>query len=45
MICQTVIPSMNMNDPYWEDSATDLLKAILFIMLEDSDTDLMITVD
>ncbi len=45
MICQTFIPSINMKDTYWEDFARDLLKAILFIMLEDSDTCLMITED
>ncbi len=34
--CARVIPNKNSHDPYWEDSARDLLKAIIYGMLEDS---------
>ncbi len=37
-ICRAVIPSINQKDPFWEDSSRDLLKAILYGMLEDSVT-------
>ena len=36
-ICQAVVPGANEKDPYWEDSARDLLAALLYAMLEDSD--------
>lgn len=32
----TIIPTFNTRDPFWEDSARDLLRAILYGMLEDS---------
>ena len=35
-ICQTVVPNTNERDPFWDDSARDLLAAILYAMLEDS---------
>lgn len=35
-ISMSVCPTMNTRDPYWEDSARDLLTAILYGMLEDS---------
>lgn len=35
-LCASVIPTLNTRDPYWEDSARDLLQAILYGMLEDS---------
>lgn len=31
----TVIPNTNQKDPFWDDSARDLLKALLYGMLED----------
>lgn len=31
----SVIPAINTKDPFWDDSARDLLKAILYGMLED----------
>ncbi len=31
----SMIPTFNTRDPYWEDSARDLLRAILYGMLED----------
>lgn len=34
----TVVPGQNDRDPFWEDSARDLLRAILYGMLEDSAT-------
>lgn len=34
----TVIPSTNQKDPFWDDSARDLLKALLYGMLEDIET-------
>ena len=37
-LCQTVVPSINTKDPFWEDSARDLLKAVIYGMLEDSVT-------
>lgn len=33
------IPTEKSSDPYWEDSARELLKAFLWAMLEDSDPD------
>ncbi len=38
------IPTLNSRDPFWEDSARDLLQAILYGMLEDS-ADGLITED
>jgi type IV secretion system protein VirD4 len=35
-LCMAVIPNTNERDPYWDDSARDLLAAILHAMLEDS---------
>ena len=35
-IALTTIATEDKNDPYWEDSARELLKAILWAMLEDS---------
>jgi len=32
-----VIPNTNQKDPFWDDSARDLLKALLYGMLEDSE--------
>lgn len=32
-----VIPTINQKDPYWENSACELLKAFIWAMLEDSD--------
>ena len=40
-ISAMVIPTMNMRDPYWEDSARELLKAYLWAMLEDSRPELI----
>ena len=37
-LCLSIIPTQNDRDPFWEDSARDLLKALLFGMLEDSAT-------
>lgn len=34
-ICMSVIPTFNTRDPFWEDSARDLLCAIMYGMLED----------
>ena len=34
-LCTRLVPSINQKDPYWEDSARDLLKAIVYGMLED----------
>lgn len=36
-ISALIIPTQNTNDPYWEDSAREVLKAYLWAMLEDSD--------
>ncbi|MBQ9920713.1 MAG: type IV secretory system conjugative DNA transfer family protein, partial [Clostridia bacterium] len=33
-----IIPNTNKKDPFWDDSARDLLKALLYGMLEDIDT-------
>ncbi len=33
----TIVPTVNTREPYWEDSAREVLKAILVAMLEDSD--------
>lgn len=33
----SIIPTLNTKDPFWEDSARDLLKAVLYGMLEDSE--------
>lgn len=37
-LCATVIGNTNEKDPFWDDSARDLLKAVLYGMLEDSAT-------
>ena len=37
-VCRSVIPTMKSKDPFWEDSARALLKAILYGMLEDSES-------
>lgn len=37
-VASSIIPTMNTKDPFWEDSARDLLCAILYAMLEDSAT-------
>ncbi len=37
-LSSSIIPTMNTRDPFWEDSARDLLCAILYGMLEDSET-------
>lgn len=34
----SVIPTTNTKDPFWDDSSRDLLRAILYGMLEDSET-------
>ena len=36
-IAAMFLPTVSMKDPYWEDSARELLKAFLWAMLEDSD--------
>lgn len=36
-----VIPTIDVKDPYWEDSARELLKAYLWAMLEDSRPELI----
>ena len=36
-ISATILPTVSRKDPYWEDSARELLKAFLWAMLEDSD--------
>lgn len=33
-----IIPNTNPKDPFWDDSARDLLRALLYGMLEDSET-------
>ncbi len=38
-VAQMVCPTEDKRDPYWEDSARELLKAYLWGMLEDSDRD------
>ena len=38
-IAAMIIPTMNLRDPYWENSARELLKAFLWAMLEDSDSE------
>jgi type IV secretion system protein VirD4 len=45
VLAQTVITNTNQKDPYWDDSARDLFKAILYGMLEDSGPDGKITED
>lgn len=35
-LSSVVVPTNNTRDPFWEDSARDLLRAILYGMLEDS---------
>jgi len=40
-LSNSIIPTMNTRDPFWEDSARDLLRAILYGMLEDSATGLI----
>lgn len=37
-LAMSIIPTMNTKDPFWEDSARDLLMAIIYGMLEDSET-------
>lgn len=37
-LSNAVIPTLNSRDPFWEDSARDLLRALLYGMLEDSET-------
>ncbi len=34
-LCCRILPTVNQREPYWEDSARDLLKAIIYGMLED----------
>jgi len=34
----TIVPGLNKKDPFWDDSARDLLRAIFYGMLEDSET-------
>ncbi len=34
----SVVPNTNQKDPFWDDSARDLLRALLYGMLEDSET-------
>jgi len=34
----SIIPNTNQKDPFWDDSARDLLKALIYGMLEDSET-------
>lgn len=36
-LTMSIIPTLNTRDPYWENAARDLLAAIMFGMLEDSD--------
>ena len=36
-IAAMFLPTVSMKDPYWEDSARELLKGFLWAMLEDSD--------
>lgn len=40
-LSNSIIPTMNTRDPFWEDSARDLLRAILYGMLEDSEQGLI----
>lgn len=40
-ICAAVIPNTNAKDPFWDDSARDLLKAMFYAMLEDSESGLI----
>ena len=37
MLCSMFITTEKLQDPYWEDSARELLKAFLWAMLEDSE--------
>lgn len=37
MLCSMFITTEKLQDPYWEDSSRELLKAFLWAMLEDSD--------
>ncbi len=39
MLCSMFITTEKLQDPYWEDSARELLKAFLWAMLEDSGKD------
>ena len=39
-LCTRILPTKNQRDPYWEDSARDLLKAIIYGMLEDIESGL-----
>lgn len=41
----SIIPNTNQKDPFWDDSARDLLRAILYGMLEDSGPGGVITED
>lgn len=36
-LVQSIVPRSDARDPFWEDSSRDLLKAILYGMLEDSE--------
>ncbi len=37
-LCATCIPNTNVKDPFWDDSARDLLMALFYGMLEDSES-------
>lgn len=38
ILSTNIIPDLNKRDPFWDDSARDLLKAIIYGMLEDSES-------
>ena len=38
-MAQMIVPTTNMNDPYWQDSAREVFKGCLWAMLEDSSQD------
>ncbi len=42
-LSNSIIPTQNTKDPFWEDSARDLLRAIIYGMLEDSGENGIIT--
>ena len=42
-LSNSIIPTLNTKDPFWEDSARDLLRAIIYGMLEDSGENGVIT--
>ena len=42
-LANSIIPTLNTKDPFWEDSARDLFRAILYGMLEDSGDNGVIT--